>query len=97
MFEIHLPQLKKYQNMSGIAGVIGFLLGTVISGIGILTLGWHCPFGSGLFYTLAFSVLTGIICALVLGNLVALLLIKIVKYRQITRKTSQKEGDPNGN
>ncbi len=97
MFQIHLPQLKKYQNISGIAGIIGFLMGTVISGIGILRFSWYCPFGNGLFQTIAFSVLIGIICALVLGNLVAFLLIRFVKYRHGTRKTSQRRGDFDGN
>ena len=97
MLEIHLPQLKKYQNISGIAGIIGFLLGTVISGIGFLTFDWHCPFGNGLLQILAFSVLIGIICAVVLGNFVAFLLIRIAKYRQVTSKTLQKEGDLDGN
>ena len=97
MFEIHLPQLKKYQNISGVAGITAFLLGTVIPVIGFLILDWHCPFGNGLFQTLAFSVLIGIISALVWGNLVALLLIRIAKYRHSTRKTSQREGDLDGN
>lgn len=97
MFEIHLPQLKKYQNVSGLAGTIGFLLGTIISGIGILIFGWSCPFGNGLFQTIAFSVLIGIICALVLGNLVAFFLIRRVKHRQIRRKMAYKEGDLDGN
>lgn len=97
MFEIHLPQLKKYQNIAGITGVIGFLLGTVIPGIGFLGFGWHCPFGQGLFQALTFSVLIGVICALILGNLVAFLLIRVVKYRQVARKTSQREGDLDGN
>ncbi len=97
MFQIHLPQLKKYQNISGIAGITGFLFGAVISGIGILIFGWHCPFGYGLFQTIAFSLLIGIISAFVLGNLVAFLLIRFVKYRHGTRKTSQREGDFDGN
>ena len=81
MFEIHLPLLKKYQNIAGIVGIIGFLLGTVISGIGFLIFGWHCPFGNGLFQIIALSVLIGIFSAFVLGNLVALLLIGFAKYR----------------
>ena len=91
MFEIHLPLLKKYQNIAGIAGIIGFLLGTVISGIGFLILGWHCPFGNGLFQILAFSVLIGLFCAFVLGNLVAFLLIGFTKYRQMLFYFSKKE------
>ena len=94
MFEIHLPQLKKYQNIAAITGVIGFLLGTVIPSIGFLAFGWHCPFGQGLFQSLAFSVLIGITCALVLGNLVAFLLIRIVKYRQVAKKDFTKRRRP---
>lgn len=97
MFELHLPLLKKYQNIAGIAGIIGFLLGTVISGIGFLIFGWHCPFGNGFFRILALSVLIGVICALVLGNLVAFILIRIAKYQQNTGKTSQRQGDLDGN
>lgn len=97
MFEIHLPLLKKYQNTAGIAGCLGFVLGTVIPVIGFLMLGWHCPFGAGLFQILVFSVLIGLFCAFVLGNLVAFLLIRIVKYQQNTQKTSGKEGDVDGN
>ncbi len=91
MFEIHLPLLKKYQNIAGIAGIIGFLLGTVISGIGFLILGWHCPFGNGLFQILAFSVLIGLFCAFVIGNLVAFLLIGFTKYRQMLTYFSKRE------
>ena len=97
MFEIHIPQLKKYQNIAGITGIIAFLLGTVIPGIGFLGFDWQCPFGPGLFQALTFSVLIGILCALILGNLAAFLLIRIVKYQQAARKTSQREGDLDGN
>ena len=97
MFEIHIPQLKKYQNIAGITGIIAFLLGTVIPGIGFLGFDWHCPFGQGLFQALTFSVLIGILCALILGNLVAFLLVRIVKHHQAARKTSQREGDLDGN
>ena len=96
MFQIRLPYLKKYQNIAGVAGGIGFVLGTAIPGIGILSHSWRCPFGDGIFQTLGFVVVTGIVSAIVLGNLVAFLLMRIVKY-QVSRKTSQREGDPDGN
>lgn len=97
MLEIHLPKLRKYQNISGIVSIISFLLGTVISGIGFLKLGWHCPFGIGFFQILAFSVLIGLFSAFVLGNLVAYLLIRIVKFRHYTINSSEREGDVDGN
>lgn len=97
MFQIHLPHLKKYQNIAGIAGIIGFLLGIVIPGSGFLFFGWHCPFGNGLFQIVVFLAMTGIISALIIGNLVGFLLIRFVKYQQNTQNTSGKEGDIDGN
>ena len=96
MFQIRLPYLKKYQNIAGVAGGIGFVLGMAIPGIGIFLHSWRCPFGDGIFQTLGFLMVTGIVSAIVLGNLVAFLLMRIVKY-QVSRKTSQREGDPDGN
>ena len=97
MFEIHLPLLKKYQTIAGIAGCIGFVLGTVIPGIGFLTLSWHCPFGNGIFQIICFLAITGFISAIIIGNLVAFLLIRIAKYRQVSRKKQRNEGDFDGN
>lgn len=97
MFEIHLPQLKKYQNIAGIAGCIGFVLGTAIPGIGFLTLGWSNPFGNGILQTICFLALTGVTSAIIIGNLVAFLLIRIVKSQQASRKISSEEGDIDGN
>ena len=97
MFEIHLPKLRKYQNFAGIAGCIGFVLGAVIPGVGILTLGWSNPFGNGILQTICFLALTGVITAIVIGNLVAFLLIRIVKSQQASRKISSEEGDIDGN
>lgn len=96
MFEIHLPLLKKYQNIAGIAGIIGFLLGTVIPGIGFFLFDWQCPFGNGLFQVLVFITITGIISAFVIGNIVGFILIRFAKYQQNTQKTSEKEGDLDG-
>ena len=97
MFEFHPSGLKRYQNIAGIAGGIGFILGTVIPGIAILTNSWHCPFGKGIFQTLGFLAITGFSSAIVLGNLVAFLLIGIAKYQHASRKSSCREGDSNGN
>lgn len=91
MFEIHLPKLKKYQNIAGIAGCIGFVLGTVIPGICFLTLGWHCPFGSGMLQIGGFLIISGLGSAIVLGNLVAFLLIGFAKYRHILSDFSKKK------
>ncbi|MCY4402307.1 MAG: hypothetical protein OXD54_06990 [Candidatus Poribacteria bacterium] len=96
MFQIHLPQLKKYQNIAGIAGCIGFMLGIGIPGIGFLTLGWSNPFGNGTIQIICFLALTGVITAIIIGNLAALLLIRIAKSRHIAQKT-YKEGASNGN
>lgn len=96
MFEIHLPLLKKYQNIAGIAGGIGFVLGTVIPGIGLLTLGWTNPIGNGIFQTICFLAITGFFSAIIIGNLAALILIKIAKSRHTSQK-AYKEGDSDGN
>ncbi len=97
MFEIHLPLLKRYQSIAGIAGGIGFCLGIVIPGIGILAWNWQCPFGSGIFHTLGFLALTGLISAIVLGNLAAFILVRIAKFRHASQKTRKKIGDIDGN
>ncbi len=98
MSEVQLSGFKRYQNIAGVAGCIGFVLGTVIPGIGMLTHEWQCPFGDGIFQTLGFLAITGFISAIVLGNLVAFLLIGIAKYQQqVSRKTPQRDGDIDGN
>ena len=97
MFEFHPLGLKKYQNIAGIAGGIGFILGTVIPGIAIFTNNWPCPFGNGIFQTLGFLAITGFISAIVVGNLVAFLLIGIAKYQHSSHKSSYREGDADGN
>lgn len=97
MFEVQPSGLKKYQNIAGIAGGIGFVLGIVIPFIGMFMLGWQCPFGDSILQTVGFLAITGFGSAIVLGNLVAFLLIGITKYQQVSRKTSSEEGDPDGN
>ncbi len=97
MFEIRLPLLKRYQSIAGIAGGIGFALGTAIPGIGMLAYSWTCPFGDDVFQVVGFLAITGLVGAIVFGNLVAFTLIGIAKLKQDSRKTSQREGDPDGN
>lgn len=86
MFEAHPSKFKKYQHFAGIVGCIGFLLGMVISGVGILLQIWNCPFGNGLLGTLCFLLLIGLGSAVLFGNLVAVMLIVFAKLRQKSRK-----------
>ncbi|MCE2399797.1 hypothetical protein J4G08_02790 [Candidatus Poribacteria bacterium] len=97
MFEFHPSGLKRYQNIAGIAGGIGFVLGTVIPGVAILTHNWHCPFGDGMLQTTGFLAITGFSSAIVLGNLVAFLLVGIARYQHGSRKSSHRKGDSDGN
>ena len=97
MFEIRPAKLKRYQQYAGIAGSIGFILGSVIPAIGMMLFGWQCPFGTGVLQTIGFLMVTGFCSAILLGNLIAFLLIGIAKYQHVTRKVSKKEEDINGN
>ena len=97
MFESQLSGVKKYQNIAGIAGGIGFVFGTVIPCIGMLKYGWDCPFGDGIFQTVGFLAIAGFGSAIILGNLVAFLLIGIAKYQHSSRQSSRREGDSDGN
>lgn len=81
MLEIRLP-IKKYQRMTTIAAVIGFLLGVAVPALAFMTGRWSCPFGSGVIRTGGFILLTGALSAALIGNLAALLLIVIAKFRQ---------------
>lgn len=87
MFEVQSSRSKKYQSIAGIVGFIGFVLGTVISGAGIVLQYWNCPFGDGMLQTIVFSFLIGLSCGIVLGNLVAILLVGYVKISRNYRKT----------
>ena len=71
---IKLP-IRKYQTTAAVVAGIGFLFGILIPAFGFSTGHWACPFGSGLIRTGAFVVLTGILSATLIGNLVVLLLI----------------------
>ena len=87
MFEVQPSSSKKYQNIAGIVGGIGFVLGVVISGAGIFLKFWDCPLGGGILHVLGFSILIGLSCGIVLGNLVAILLVFRAKMSQVSRKT----------
>ena len=78
---IKLP-IRKYQTTAAVVAGIGFLFGILIPAFGFSTGNWACPFGSGLIRTGAFVVLTGILSATLIGNLVVLLLIFNAKFRQ---------------
>lgn len=87
MFEVQPSRSKKYQRIAGIVGFFGFVLGTVISGAGIVLHYWNCPFGDGTLQTIGFSFLIGLGCGIVLGNLAAILLVGYVKMSRNYRKT----------
>lgn len=90
MFEVQLPALKKFQNVAGIAAGIGFILGLLIPSVAIFILHWHCPFGDGNLQVGGFIAITGVGSAIVIGNLTALILIGIAKYRQKLSDSSEK-------
>ncbi len=81
MYQVRLP-IKKYQNLAGIAAVVGFLCGVVIPLFGFATERWTCPFGDHLTHKAIFGLLSGVVCAFLLGNLAAVALILIAKYRK---------------
>lgn len=89
MFEVQPSRSKKYQNIAGIVGCVGFMLGLVISGGGIFLKYWNCPFGDSILQVLGFSILIGLSCGIVLGNLVGILLVWCARMRQDSRKTSR--------
>lgn len=80
MQEVHLP-IKKYQNITVIAAVVGFLLGTLIPAFAFGKGYWSCPFGQGVIRIGVFVLLIGILSSLLAGNAAALLVIFIAKLR----------------
>ena len=92
MFEVQLPALRKLQNVAGIAAGVGFVLGLLIPGVAIFSLNWHCPFGDGILQISGFLALTAIGSAIVIGNLAAIILIGITKYRRMVSNSSKKRG-----
>ena len=85
MQKVRLP-LKKYQTITIIAAVAGFLLGTLIPAFAFGKGYWSCPFGQGVIRVGAFVLLTGVLGALLTGNVVALLVIFIAKLRRSSTK-----------
>ncbi len=85
MQEVQLP-LKKYQTITIIAAMVGFLLGTLIPAFAFGRGYWSCPFGQGVIHIGVFVLLTGILGAFLIGNMVALLVIFIVKLRRSSAK-----------
>ncbi len=90
MFEVQLPALRKLQNSAGNAAGIGFVLGLLIPCVAIFALNWHCPFGDGILQVVGFLALTAIGGAIVIGNLTAMVLIAVAKYRQRPSDSSKK-------
>ena len=85
MQEVQLP-IKKYQTITIIAAVMGFLLGTLIPVFAFGKGYWSCPFGEGVIRTGVFVLLTGILSSLLTGNAAALLVIFITRLRRSSTK-----------
>ena len=85
MQEVHLP-IKRYQTITIIAAVVGFLLGTVIPAFAFGKGYWSCPFGEGVIHIGGFVLLTGILSALLAGNAAALLVIFVARLRRSSDK-----------
>lgn len=91
MFEIQLPAFKKLQTISAVAAGIGFIIGMLIPARAIFINNWQCPFGDGLIQICGFLGIIGLGSGIVAGNLVALILIGIAKYRQTPPASNKKE------
>ena len=85
MQEVQLP-LKKYQTITILAAVVGFLLGALIPAFAFGKEYWSCPFGQGVIRIGVFVLLTGILSSLFAGNAAALLVIFIAKLRRSSPK-----------
>ena len=85
MQEVHLP-IKKYQAITIIAAVVGFLLGTLIPAFAFGKGYWSCPFGEGVIRIGGFVLLTGILSSLLVGNAAALLVIFVARLRRSSPK-----------
>ena len=85
MQEVRLP-IKKYQTITVVAAVVGFLLGALIPAFAFGKGYWSCPFGQGLIPIGVFVLLTAVLSALFTGNAAALLVIFIAKLRSASDK-----------
>ncbi len=85
MQEVHLP-VKKYQTITIIAAVVGFLLGMLIPAFAFGKGHWSCPFGQGVVQVGMFVLLTGVLGSLLTGNVTALLVILIARLRRSSPK-----------
>jgi hypothetical protein len=92
MFEIRLPAFKKIQTISAVAACIGFVIGVLIPARAIFANNWSCPFGNGFIQVYGFLGVTGIGSGIVAGNLAALVLIGLAKYRRTLSNSSRKKG-----
>ena len=85
MQEVQLP-VKRYQTITIIAAVVGFLLGILIPAFAFGKGYWSCPFGEGVIRIGVFVLLTGILSSLLIGNAAALFVIFIAKLRRSSLK-----------
>ena len=85
MQEVHLP-IKKYQTITVIAAVVGFLLGALIPAFAFGKGYWSCPFGQGVIRIGVFVLLTAVLSSLLAGNAAALLVIFIAKLHGASPK-----------
>ena len=85
MQEVQLP-VKKYQTITVIAAVVGFLLGALIPTFAFGKGYWSCPLGQGVIRIGVFVLLTGILGSLLTGNAAALLVIFIARLRRSSDK-----------
>ena len=81
MQEVHVP-IKRYQTITVVAAMVGFLLGVLIPAFAFGKGYWSCPFGQGVIRIGVFVLLTGILTALLAGNAAALLVIFIARLRR---------------
>ena len=88
MYQVRLP-IKKYQSFAGIAAVAGFLFGAVLPLYGFATGRWACPFGDHITHKAIFGLLSGVVGALLLGNLAAVALILIAKFRKLALRLAR--------
>ena len=88
MYQIHLP-IKRYQNLAGIAAIVGFLFGAVLPLYGFATGWWACPLGDHITHKTIFGLLSGVAGALILGNLAAVALILIAKLHKLALRLAR--------